>query len=268
MDRSELGTLLAQGRTADIYAFGRDAVVKVLRPGFRDEMIQMEADKARVAADLGVPVPRVLDVTMVADRPAMIVERVDGESMLRRLLDRPQKLVQLARLQADLHADLATVRTDRLPSLTARLAERIGEVANLPPELKRQLLNELVSLPAEDRLCHGDFHPDNIILGPRGPVIIDWLDATHGPSSADAARSHLLLSLADPPQRHNLLRRALMTTMRKLFRRSYFARYRERNGLDVNAFAAWIPIVAAGRLTEGIDSEAKQLIAMIERRLA
>ncbi len=266
--KSELGPLLARGRTADIHAFGRDAVIKVLRSGFRDELIQIEADKTRAAADLGAPAPRVLDVTAVADRPALIVERVDGDSMLSRLLNRPQQLVRLARLQADLHAHLASVHTEMFPSLTGRLTERIGKVANLSKDLKQRLLNELIGLPNEDRLCHGDFHPDNIILGARGPVVIDWLDATSGPAVADAARSQLILSLADPPRVQSLLRRASLASMRTFFRRTYLARYRGQTGINASSFAAWMPIVAAGRLAEGVDGEARQLIAMIARSMS
>ena len=268
IDRSDLGPILARGRTADIHAFGRDAVIKVLRPGFRSELIQIEADKTRAVAGAGVPVPRVMDVTVVADRPALIVERIDGDSMLSRLLNRPQQLVPLARLQADLHADLATVRVTGLPSLATRLAERIDKVSVLPAVSKQGVLRALFGLADADALCHGDFHPENIILGARGAVIIDWLDATCGPPAADVARSDLLLSLADPPQQHNLPRRALLAMARTFFRRIYLARYRRRAGLDAEALAAWMPIIAAGRLAEGVDDEPARLIAMIEKGFA
>ena len=264
IDISELGPLLARGRTADIHALGRDTVIKVLRSGFRNELIQIEADKTRAVADMGVPVPRVRDVTSVADRPALVVERIDGDSMLSRLLSRPQQLISLARMQADLHADLATVRIERFPSLRTRLAERIGRIPALSGHLKEELLNKLLNLADEDRLCHGDFHPDNIILGARGPVIIDWLDATHGPAAADAARSHLLLWLADPPQRQSLLRRAILVSARTFFRKTYLDRYRSRTGLEPDTLAAWIPIVAAARLAEDVNGEAEQLMSKIQ----
>ncbi len=269
IDKSELGPLLARGRTADIYALSRDAVIKVLRTGFRDELIQIEADRTRAVAGLGLPAPRVLDVTSVAGRPALVVERVDGESMLSRLTHHPQQLVTLARLQADLHANLTSVRAasfgaESLPPLTARLTDRIGSADALSADLKQGLLNGLLSLSGEDCLCHGDFHPDNIILGEKGPVIIDWLDATSGPAAADAARSHLLLSLAAPPQGQSLLRRAALNSARTLFRRAYLRRYRQQTGLPADALAAWMPIVAAARLAEGVNGEADRLVALAE----
>jgi len=104
--KTALGDLLAQGRTADIYVLSRDAVIKVLRSGFPNELIQIEADKTRAVAAMGVPVPRILDVTAVDGRPALIVERVDGDSLVTRLLSRPQRMIPLARLLADMRADV------------------------------------------------------------------------------------------------------------------------------------------------------------------
>ncbi len=266
VDKSELGPLLARGRTADIYPLGRDAVIKVLRSGFPSDLIQIEADKTRTVKAAGVPAPRILDVTEVAGRPALVVERVHGESLLGRVLQQPHKLVPLARLLGDLHADLAAVRIEKLPALRTKLAERIDNVAALSTGLKQLLLNKLSGLPGEDGLCHGDFHPDNVILSTRGPIIIDWLDATHGPATADAARSHLLLSLAAPTQDLALVHRVVLALERTLFKRTYFARYRSRRDLDADALAAWTPIVAAARLAEDVDGEAELLCSEIRKR--
>ena len=45
----------------------------------------------------------------------------------------------------------------------------------------------------EGELCHGDFHPLNII-GPIGQeVLVDWLDATRGDPAAYVCRSFVLM---------------------------------------------------------------------------
>ena len=38
-------------------------------------------------------------------------------------------------------------------------------------------------------ILHLDFHPDNIMLTPDGPVVFDWTNATIGPAAADVAQS-------------------------------------------------------------------------------
>src|SRR3546814_7594415 len=57
----------------------------------------------------------------------------------------------------------------------------------------------LDALPDGDRLCHGDYHPGNVIETAGGPVVIDWPAVTRGHPDADYARTLLLLRLGEPP---------------------------------------------------------------------
>jgi len=38
-----------------------------------------------------------------------------------------------------------------------------------------------------DRVLHLDLHPANVILSPKGPVVIDWANAGRGPAGLDPA---------------------------------------------------------------------------------
>jgi Phosphotransferase enzyme family len=57
-----------------------------------------------------------------------------------------------------------------------------------------------------DGLCHGDVHPDNVIMTADGPRLIDWIGAVRAPAAFDLAISHILLTelvpeVADDPER-------------------------------------------------------------------
>jgi Ser/Thr protein kinase RdoA (MazF antagonist) len=56
---------------------------------------------------------------------------------------------------------------------------------SLPERIRRRIRERLDELPDEERVCHGDFHPDNVLLGEGGPVIIDWGPASAGHPLAD-----------------------------------------------------------------------------------
>jgi len=43
----------------------------------------------------------------------------------------------------------------------------------------------LRELPDGEALCHGDFHPRNVIVDGDELTIIDWVDASSGPPAAD-----------------------------------------------------------------------------------
>ncbi|MEU6676182.1 phosphotransferase [Streptomyces sp. NPDC046925] len=63
-----------------------------------------------------------------------------------------------------------------------------------------RLLHQLHAIPArfsvrpEDRILHLDLHPENVMLTPQGPVVIDWTTAAEGPPGLDWAMSALILA--------------------------------------------------------------------------
>jgi aminoglycoside phosphotransferase (APT) family kinase protein len=58
----------------------------------------------------------------------------------------------------------------------------------LSQETKSTILASLGELPNGNVICHGDFHPKNVLITTEGPVIIDWADATLGHPLADVDR--------------------------------------------------------------------------------
>jgi thiamine kinase-like enzyme len=106
----------------------------------------------RHAAAHGFPVPAVLEVWP----DALVLEYVDGPTML----DSPGPIEDGAALLARLHEELHEIEA--------------------PPELGR------------GRLLHMDFHPGNVILSPRGPVVIDWAIARAGEPALDVAMTWVL----------------------------------------------------------------------------
>jgi len=75
----------------------------------------------------------------------------------------------------------------------------IERALSVPDMIKESALKVLETLPDDDFLCHGDFHPDQIIMSKKGPIIIDWITATMGSPAADVAQSSLILRLGAPP---------------------------------------------------------------------
>ena len=113
--------------------------------------------EARVMAHArasGYPVPAVHEV-----RPdGLVLERIAGPTMLADLRRRPWRLRAHARLLAGLH-------------------ERLHEI------------------PWEGgALVHLDLHPDNVLLSPAGPVVLDWTNARVGEPALDVALTWTILS--------------------------------------------------------------------------
>ena len=113
-------------------------------------------------------------------------------------------------------------------------------------ELRRKtLLAGLAAMPEGDRLCHGDFHPYNI-MGPLGrEVLIDWPNASQGDPTADVCRTYVLL-------------RSVSSELAS----AYIDTYSQASGASRDAILNWLPYVAAARLVEGVP-EIDDLIKMV-----
>jgi aminoglycoside phosphotransferase (APT) family kinase protein len=83
----------------------------------------------------------------------------------------------------------------QLGCLKSRLATNIACTGLLDEPLKQILFGRLADMPDGDRLCHGDFHPINVLGQNSQPMVIDWPDACCGDPAADVCRSYLLLNL-------------------------------------------------------------------------
>jgi aminoglycoside phosphotransferase (APT) family kinase protein len=147
---------LASGRTADVFAIDAQRVLRRYRDG---QDVTAEAEIMSYVRELGFAVPKVY----AAQGEDMVMERLNGPTMLQALGGGELDLLAAAEVLADLHR--------RLHRLPPRLCADPGV-----------------------RILHLDLHPDNVMLTQRGPVVIDWRNATEGPADLDVALTALILA--------------------------------------------------------------------------
>lgn len=256
-----LGRPLASGRTAEVFPWPNGWVLKLYRPGWGRREAEHEAQVTRAAHAAKLPAPAVGDVVEISGRAGLLLGRADGPSLLSLLVRKPWTVGYAARLMAQLHAEMHEQSVPDLPPLRSRLDGRI-RAARLPSDVEASILRRLAHLPDGERICHGDFHPDNIIMTSRGPIIIDWVDACRGDPAADVARTLLLARIATPS---GLLARILTDLARSRFCALYLREYLRRRHQPADSIYAWLPVVAAGRWREGVEGEHRALERMIHR---
>jgi aminoglycoside phosphotransferase (APT) family kinase protein len=261
------GPRLGEGREAEIFGWGESQALRLLRDPGGAGRLDREAAAMRAARRAGVPVPAVDAVVEVDGRPGLVMERVVGTDLLTELARRPWRFRRRARelgtLQARLHA---TPAPPGLPTAREELRARIVVAPHLGEEARTTALEQLDDLPDGDALCHGDFHPGNVVVGGQGPVIIDWVAATRGDPVGDLARTVLLLRVAT---RSDLspVNRALDAVGRSWFRRRWRRSYERNRRVDAAALERWMTVHAAGRLAEGLEEETPALLALLRARL-
>ena len=260
-----LGTPIAQGNTAEIFSWEDGYVLKLFRESMPAGMAAYEARCASTVHAAGLPVPEVGELIEIRGRMGLLYKRVDGPVMADSFVRQPWKLMSLSRLLAELHAEIHRCHNLELPSHKERLAAQIAHATSLPVERRDEILRHLETLNEESFLCHGDFHPGNILMTKAGPIIIDWMDATVGDPMADVARTSLLFRVASPPPGHPGY--WLLKLARGTLHKRYLERYVEVTHGDVGRIEGWIPVLAAARLSEHTQGESDQLLALVNAGL-
>ncbi len=260
------GPLIGQGRTADIFAWGDTQVLKLFKDWCSKGMVQYELKIAHVVQSAGVPVPRAADELVETDgRWGILYERVSGPSMLARLSQQPWNVIAFGRKLAELQMAIHACAVPELPDWNQRLTRDIKAAPELTDEVREAVLKTLAGLPAGKSLCHGDFHPDNVILAPGGPVVIDWVNAVRGNPLADVARSSLMFRMGEVLP--GTPGRRLIMLMRGVFHDAYIGHYLQLSGQKRQAVDDWELPIAVARMQDGIASEMNALHALIERHV-
>jgi aminoglycoside phosphotransferase (APT) family kinase protein len=247
---------IAEGREAEIFAWGEGRVLRL----YRDPACGERADRELLALEAvreALPCAPAPHGRMEWNgRPGILMERLAGSAVLPEIQRRPWRVWSLATLTGRVHAELNALRGPAsLPKLRPELRRRIEGAASLPEPLRTSALEVLDRLPDGDALCHGDFHPDNVLLCPGGPAVIDWPNATRGDPCADFARTTVMLRAgALPPGAPRLIRWA-QGTGRGLFVRAYAAGYAGARRYDEVTFQRWQLVRAVDRFADGIPEE-------------
>ena len=186
---------IAEGRTAEIFVWDDRHILKLYRDGCPPNWADYEARIARAVYEAGIPSPAVGDIIEVDSRRGLIYERLEGISMFQDMNARPWMLLQHARSLAELHLKINQQAITGLPSYKDRLNHDIRSTSHLSEDLRNKALTMLGILPDGQKVCHGDYHPGNVIITKNGPIVIDWMTASMGSPWADVARTSLLLSI-------------------------------------------------------------------------
>lgn len=244
MARPEIGHLLGSGKMAEAFQYG-EHVLKLYRdPGSRSVAFG-EAAILAIVGEHGLPTPAVHEAGHFAGRWGLVMDRAAGQPLATLAAADPTLVPAALEAMVQLHLAIHAREEVRLSPLKPRLADRIGRVS-LDAGLRAKLLARLAELPEGNRLCHGDFHPFNIIGMPGAAMIVDWPDATSGPPAADVARSYLLM-------RHGASH-ALAD--------AYLERYLAASDLTDADIRGWLPIIAAARLSENVPEENARLLEL------
>jgi uncharacterized protein (TIGR02172 family) len=244
---------LGKGYTADVYAWGDGRVLKLFHSGGDQERAEGEYRVSRTVHAAGLPVPAAYELIEIDGRCGIVFERIDGPSLYEYVQARPWTLPWAVRQLAELHAQIHhCAGPAELPTHRERIARGIDAAADLSEADRDAARRRLADLPDGAMLCHGDFHPGNVLLAARGEVVIDWGRATRGHPLGDVACTLRLIRTASLPPWSPRPMHWLLACTRPLLQRRYLKRYLRLHAGTRREIEAWQgPLAAAARGWQG-----------------
>ena len=201
----------------------------------------------------GYPAPAMLavfDPGTLSDRPVQVLARASGPLLLDAVLRRPWSARKALRLLAHLQARLHSLPVDGFPTdgdlLDRRLRLVQVTVERLDDPALRSGLERIESLAPRLRagptaVCHGDFHPLNVLADAVTATVIDWTDAGLGDPNGDVARTALLFDMASIVATKPI-ERMILGAVGPVLGRVYLRLYARQAPLDLERLALWRPV--------------------------
>lgn len=226
---------IAERKTKTVYRDG-NKTIKLFVENYSKAAILNEAlIQSRVEESTDLKISRLLEVTKIGNRWALVTEFIEGTPLDVLMREHPERQEEYLNLFVNIQLEIMSKKVPTLNRLKDKYRRKLAE-ADIDDTTRYELLQRLEGTKNHDKLCHGDFNPSNVIINANGEYsIIDWAHATQGNASADVAKTFLLFSLNGQTE----------------LAEKYLNLFTEKSGLEKRGIQRWIPIVAAVQLKKG-----------------
>ena len=238
-----LDRVIAVRNNKTIYRDG-DRCIKVFSKEYSKADVLNEAlNQARIE-ETGLNIPKVLEVTMIDGKWAIVSEFIKGKTLAQLIEEDTERKEEYINLLVDLQIGVHSKTCPLLNKLKDKMNRKITQT-DLDATTRYDLHTRLESMPKHNKVCHGDFNPSNIIVAEDGtPYILDWSHATQGNASADVARTYLLFWLNDDVEGAEM----------------YLNTFCKKSDTAKQYVQKWMPIVAASQSVKGNEKERELLM--------
>ena len=242
-----LDRVIAVRNNKTIYRDG-DKCIKVFNAEYSKADVLNEAlNQARIE-ETGLNIPKVLEVTVIDGKWAIVSEYIKGKTLAQLMEENPEKKAEYIELLVDLQMSVHAKTSPLLSKLKDKMKLKIAET-EFDATTRYDLHARIEDMPRHNKVCHGDFTPSNIIITENGlPYILDWSHATQGNASADAAHTYLLFRLNGDIAGADL----------------YLDTFCKKSDTAKQYIQKWMPIVAASQSVKGNEKEREFLMSRVD----
>ncbi|ENQ3077053.1 phosphotransferase [Bacillus cereus] len=259
---------MGAGITAEIYLWNDKEIVKLFHNHIQESLVEKEFLASQEVQNFGLPVPKVGDKVSYQNRTGIIYEKIDGVTLTEQLAKNPMNVGKEAKRFAALHFQIHSRKSSVVSDICDTLTLQINHCNRFMSEQKEKITTYIATLPTNKAVCHMDFHPDNILISEKGPIVIDWMTTGFGNPFADVARTVVILKHAHLPESIPESVKQGILALRHAFCEEYVNEYLTLSKGTWKDIESWFLPIMAARLIEGIpegekDDLYKQVISLL-----
>ena len=242
-----LDNVIAKRSKKTIYRDG-DSVIKVFDEEYlKSDVLKEALNQARIE-ETNLNVPKILQVTHIENKWAIVSEFIEGKTLAMLMEENPDKEDEYLDLFLNIQKEILASKSPLLTKLKDKMKTKINN-SNYDSAIKYELNARIESTPNHSCVCHGDFNPSNIIIREDGRAyVLDWSHVTQGNASADVARTYLLFKIAKKDK----------------LAEKYIDKYCLSTNTSKSYVQKWIPVVAATQMLKNVPGEEEILHKWID----
>lgn len=221
---------IAKGNTAEIFDYGADKVCKLFYPGYPFETVHVEFQHATLLQNMNLPVPICYEYVCINNRYGIVYEKIRGTNLINKLTD-PAQYKKIVQIIVSTHKKFLKHEHSMIPSYKEFIRNTVSNQ-------EVDVLKKLKELPEGNHLCHGDFHPGNIMIDENGQIkVIDFMNLCRGPKEYDIARTYYLIGFSKLPKEIEF------TKDFQVLRKRLAEDYLQEMDIPLNNIAPFLPLI-------------------------
>jgi thiamine kinase-like enzyme len=256
-------TSIGKGGSAEVFMVEDNKVLKLFYEGYGIDAVNYEIEIMRCINALGINAPMSYGLRSIDNRNGIVYDCVKGSSLLKIMSNDSSNIAEYIKKMAQEQYMIHQKINNNLPSEKIRFENQIIRSKQKLGETFNDIIDELKSLKSENYVCHGDFHPDNILVNENKYCIIDWMNAYSGTRAGDLARTYLMFISPFISKAVPVKEKDTYLKLKKELGDRYLEEYQKLSNITFDEIQQWMKVIAAVRLCDNLPDEENWLLDII-----
>ena len=264
----EKGEVIGKGRAAEVIYWGNNRVLKLFYKDFPNNLIDQQFKIDTIVGEIFPNCPKAFEKIEEKGRIGIVYEYIDGIILSEFMAKKIKNVGKVIKMLAELHVDMHKYEIKDESSHIDNFKRAIHQTDLLDDDQKNDIIKYIEKLPEGNSVCHGDLHPENILVSKDKLYVIDWSNAYLGNPNGDVARTFYLLKYGMAPSDEDYIKKSFIHKFfykigKSLVAKSYIKHYIKLTGISQNEIKKWDLAIFATRLHEPVPLEYDNLLKMI-----